>query len=496
MRNSNLFLVFTYFILSVVVLSVFAFRSYAYAEETHGYRIILGIIIPFIVALVIRQLLQKPLVSNAHPLYQPRRQLILDLGFYLLVASALLIQELLFYHHEWIIAVQMFTWALMTGYFASLDSALERERTCFQHVQDSEPELDCAKGSVAHRLNLFFSLTVLIAILACALSAYGYLSIGGEVIDAKEAFIVDILFIISIVISLTVRLIYSYSLNMQHLFDSQVNGLRSIQRGELESYVPVLSRDEFGVIAQQTNNMIDELREKQKIQKTLEQIVSPDIMHKLLHGNKNDLKQGQEFEIAILFCDLRKFTTYTENTPADEVIYFLNAYFTKVADIVAEHNGIINKFMGDAILAVYGVDGDDHYIEDAMNTAWDILMHSDCVKTQNGTTFDIGIGLHRGLATACTIGSSDRYEYTFIGDSVNTASRLDGLSKQLGYKIVTSSEVYDELSDDAQSRFFDLGAQAIRGKSATIHAYGAFPKKQTTPEKPVNNIIHFKTSGG
>ncbi len=474
--------------LSVVVLSVFAFRSYAYAEETHGYQVILGIVIPFFVAMVIRQLLQKPLVNNAHPLYQPRRQLFLDLGFYALVATALLLQELLLYRHEWIVALQMFAWAMMVGYFASIDGALERERTCFQHVQESDVEIQRTDGSVAHRLNLFFSLTVLIAILACAFSAYGYLSIESSVTDVREAFVVDILFIISIVVSLTVRLIYSYSLNMQHLFDSQVEGLRSIQRGDLDKFVPVLSRDEFGVIAQQTNNMIEELREKQKIQKTLEQIVSPDIMQKLLHGNRNELKQGQEFEIAILFCDLRKFTTYTENTPADEVIYFLNAYFTKIADIVAEHNGFINKFMGDAILAVYGVDGDDNYIEDAMNTAWDILMHSDCVKTQDGSTFDIGIGLHKGLATACTIGSSDRYEYTFIGDSVNTASRLDGLSKDLGYKIVTSSEVYDELGKDAQNRFTDLGEQTLRGKNATIHAYGAFPKKKVEPE---SNIIHF-----
>jgi len=492
MKNSNIYMVFTYFILSVVVLTVFAFRSYAYVEQTHGFRVVLGIIIPFFVVMLVRQLLQKPLVGNAHPHYQPRRQLFLDLGFYLIVASALLVQERVLYHHDWFIALQMFAWTMMIGYFASVDGAMDRERICFENVQESNADFEESNGSVAHRLNLFFSLTVLIAILACALSAYGYLGIEGGITEAKEAFVVDILFIISIVVSLTVRLIYSYSLNLQHLFDTQVKGLRNIQRGELDKLVPVLSRDEFGVIAQQTNNMIRELREKQKIQKTLEQIVSPDIMQKLLNGNERDLKQGQEFEIAILFCDLRKFTSYTENTPSEEVIYFLNAYFTKVADIVAEHNGIINKFMGDAILAVYGVDGNNNYIEEAMNTAWDILEHSECVKTRDGSTLDIGIGLHKGRATACTIGSSDRYEYTFIGDSVNTASRLDGLSKDLGYKIVTSSDVYDTLNYEAQSRFTDLGMQSIRGKNTTIHAFGAFPKKKVEP--PENNILHFTAS--
>ena len=213
-------------------------------------------------------------------------------------------------------------------------------------------------------------------------------------------------------------------------------------------------------------------------------------MHKLLKGTSSELKQGQEFEIAILFCDLRKFTTYTENTPPEDVIFFLNAYFTKIADIVSEHNGIINKFMGDAILSVFGVDGGSNYIEDAMNTAWDIVMHSDCVKMRDGTTFDVGIGVHKGRATACTIGSMERYEYTFIGDAVNTASRLDGLSKELGYKIITSSEVYETLNPASQRRFTDLGTQTIRGKYASLHIYGAFPKKIIPPD----NVVQLPTS--
>ena len=84
-----------------------------------------------------------------------------------------------------------------------------------------------------------------------------------------------------------------------------------------------------------------------------------------------------------------------------------------------------------------------------------------------------GIGIHIGYATAGTIGSQNRFEYTFIGDTVNIASRLDGLSKRLGYSIIISEDTYNELNRLTQTKFTDLGEQKIRGKETPIHVYGA-----------------------
>ncbi|MDH5326556.1 MAG: hypothetical protein OEZ68_09240 [Gammaproteobacteria bacterium] len=500
MTQSSRYQVYAYYLLSIVILSVFAFRNHTQFEVPPDSGLILCFAAPFFFAALLYIKLEKWCITNTDALDQPRRQLIVDLSLYTVIATSIAGIEYFYYQVPQLVALKFFVWAAILGYFASIDNALNRERLCVKSKRFGY-ELNAASSAVAHRLNLFLSVTVLVVIIAIAMTAYSYINLEGSLLDLtmndlKQAFIVDTLFIIGFIVSLTVRLIYSFSINLQHFFDTQLAVLRNVEEGNLESLVPVLSRDEFGVIAHQTNSMIYQLREKQKAQQTLEKIVSPDIMHKLLTGDEKDLKQGQEYEIAILFCDLRKFTSYAENTPPEEVIFFLNAYFTKISDIVTEHGGIINKFMGDAILAVFGIDNNEEYIQAAIDTAWDILMHSDSIKMRDGSTFHIGIGVHKGLAAAGTIGSADRYEYTFIGDAVNTASRLDGLSKRLGYQLITSKEVYQELNRDSQDRFVDLGSQHIRGKSTAVHVYGAVNRDNEEEEyddDDDDNIVPFST---
>jgi len=492
MNITSKFQISAYYLLCVVVLSVFAFRSFGANAIDSGFILVLLVALPFIVLRLVRGKLEKLLVTSRPAIDQSKRQLVLDMTLFALAAAEIVALEIVFQEPTLLLSMKIFVWTMIIGYFASIDSALYRVRECFGQ-QEVKTELSEQTVPIAHRLNIFLSLTVLIVAVGVGLSAYSYMSIdtdsiANKSIDIRQNFIVDTLFILGIVVSLTTRIIFSYSLNVQNLFNRQMDILRKVQSGDLSDNVPVLTRDEFGVIAQQTNQMIEELRGKDKIQKTLERIVSPDIMNKLLNGNAAALKQGEEHEIAILFCDLRKFTTYAENTPPEEVIFFLNAYFTKIADVVAEHNGIVNKFMGDAILAVFGVGGEARYVEQAVDAAWDILQHSNSAIMRDGTKFDIGIGVHKGRAAAGTIGSADRFEYTFIGDSVNTASRLDGLSKRLNHKIIISGDVYDLLSRDVQERFVDFGKQNIRGKSVALQVYGAVPRGV----KAKNKVVGFQ----
>jgi adenylate cyclase len=497
MSYATRFQIFAYYLLSVLVLSIFAFRSTSTYLDQPKYFTILLIALPYFVAGLARMRLEPGLLQKVAPLQRARRQLQLDLSLFVAIAAVLLCFELFVYGHAAYTALKASIWALIIGYFASIDSALHRVRSSRPSAGGGEALLSDKAVPVSQKLSIFLSATVLLVILATATSAYGYL-VPGQVLadikvnEIKQEFIVETLFVVGIVATLTTRVIFSYSVNLQSMFEHQINTLRNVQDGDLEHYVPVITEDEFGHIAQQTNLLINQLREKDKIQRTLEQVVSPNIMQKLLQDNKNELKKGQEFELAILFCDLRKFTSYAENKPPDEVIMFLNAYFTKLADVVAEHNGIVNKFLGDAILAVFGVDGSPHYVENAVDAAFDILMHSGSAVMRDGTTFDVGIGLNCGRAAAATIGSADRFEYTFIGDSVNTASRLDGLSKRLGYKIISSNSIYDRLPDRQKSLFSDLGEHQIRGRTQALRLYGAVADGVADPQ---DKVVAFKPNG-
>jgi len=503
MSYASRFQIFSYYLLSVLVLTIFTFRSTSTYLGYPKYYIILLIALPYFIAGIARTLLEAKLLQRVPPLRRARRQLQFDMSLFALLAAVLLCLELLVYRHPPYTALKSSIWVLIIGYFASIDSALHRVRCNGRQDRADDQPLSDKALPVSQKLSIFLSTTVLLITLATAVSAYGYLLpeqlfSDTATIEIKQEFIFETVFILGIVTILTTRVIVSYSMNLQNMFENQINTLRNIQDGDLEQHVPVLTEDEFGRIAQQTNLIINQLREKDKIQRTLEQVVSPDIMEKLLGDTQKELKKGQEFDLAILFCDLRKFTSYAEDKPPDEVIMFLNAYFTKLADVIAEHNGIVNKFLGDAILAVFGVDNDPRYVENAVDAACDILMHTGSAVMRDGTTFDIGIGLNCGRAAAGTIGSAERFEYTFIGDAVNTASRLDGLSKRLGYKIISSGSVYERLPNRQKALFSDLGAHRIRGKAQPLRLYGAVANDATDATDATdaadaaNKIIHFK----
>ena len=406
------------------------------------------------------------------------KEFFISLGLY--VFAGVLGYVLLKYNIESvpkIISYKFIIGTIVYGYFSAVDNALNTERRCYyerRFIFAKEIKLE----SGTRRTRLFIVSTILITVLALYFSAHSVFyqladNAKFEIGAVHNVFLFDIVIITAMIIGFAMRVAYSYSQNQKYLLDSQLHVLHELQNGNLDSFVPIMSQDEFALIAQQTNKMIEELREKQKVSSVLERIVSPNIMQKLLGGDANMLKQGQEYEVAILFCDLRRFTNFVENTPPDQVIRFLNAFFAKISDLITAHNGLINKFMGDAILAVFGIDGKEHAAENAIQAAMHIISHTKTINLGDDKEFDIGVGVHMGKAVAGTIGSADRYEYTFIGDVVNTASRLDGLSKRLGYRIIVSDKVHNLLSKDVAERFADLGQQRVRGKADTVHVFGA-----------------------
>jgi len=478
MNSSAKYTSYVYFGLTVLILGIYGERISPYLGESASFSVLIYLL-PFLFVAAIKYFFEPMIVDKAEVLARPRRQFFFDMSLYCLVGVIMFFAHSLFYMQPLAVVIKVIVGTIIIGYFASIDNALVRERFWFNNAKH-ETKNDFNFSPLSSKLSLFLTVTVFIGMTLTGVVAFvdlGYFKQNSELSEQLliQVFVVDIFFVFGVVLVLTLRLIHSFSLNIQHVFYTQLSVLKNVQAGNLSEYLPIVTRDEFGLMAQQVNLMIDGLRDKEQLRKTLEKIVSPSIMEKLLSTDDRTLKHGQEYEVAILFCDLRDFTRFTENTSAEDLIFFLNAYFSQMAKIVTTHHGIINKFMGDSVLAVYGLEESKHVAENAVKTALTMIDHAHNLAMPDGEQLEIGIGIHTGKVIAGTIGSEERYEYTFIGDAVNTASRLDGLTKRLGYRVVVSEEAYKKMKFDTQRQFADLGVKVVRGKSEPIHVYGASP---------------------
>lgn len=480
-RDPSRYLAYIYFALAMLILAVYGTRISSYQTQP-DYISYLSYAVPFILVAVLKYFLEPLVIGKMDAWSRPRWQFWFDLSFYLLVGSIIFTLHIIFYMHPPGLAFKMIIGTLVIGYFASIDNALCKERDGFSH-SDYASKAEFRFSPLSNKLSLFLAITMFIGMTVTGIIAYidlGLFAVNSlpDKTTVTQVFLVDIFFFFSVVLVLTLRLIHSYSMNMEHIFTSQLDVLRNVQSGDYTKYVPVVTHDEFGLIARQMNTMIDGLRDKEHLRQTLERIVSPSIMEKLLTTDDKTLKYGQEYDVAILFCDLREFTKFSEHASAEDVIFFLNAYFSQMVKIVTANRGIINKFMGDAVLAVYGLDESETSVEDAVLTAKSMLKHAGDIMMPDGKHLDIGIGIHSGRVVAGTIGSDERYEYTFIGDVVNTASRLDGLTKRLGYSIVISGDAYSLLNETSKRQFTDMGMQVVRGREDPVHVYGESPYEQ------------------
>jgi adenylate cyclase len=194
--------------------------------------------------------------------------------------------------------------------------------------------------------------------------------------------------------------------------------------------------------------------------------------------SKLDLK-GELREITVLFCDIRNFTRFSENRPAAEVVRLLNRYFAVVVPIVEKHGGILNQYIGDGLMVLFGAPETQHdHARRAVAAAVEIV---ECVtaladqwRRLGADEFRIGVGVHTGKAVVGTIGSPQRIDYTAIGDTVNTASRIESCNKELGTEILLSAATVDALADDERRRVLSRSrrhALSVKGKTGQLEAY-------------------------
>jgi len=228
-------------------------------------------------------------------------------------------------------------------------------------------------------------------------------------------------------------------------------------------------------VTQQIRGRIVHLLQTQEQQARMASIfgqhVSPAVMEKLLTQ-----KAGLESEvrhITVMFLDIRNFTTFSESRSPDEVVTYLNRLFAFMVDEVNAHGGIVNKFLGDGFMAVFGAPLEDGQSE--LNALGAAVAISDRLKealAQGLEPTRIGIGLHSGSAVTGNVGSTQRQEYTLIGDVVNLASRIESQTKAAGAEILVSKDVWDAArTHGGRIEGTSIGPVTVKGREAPVELF-------------------------
>jgi adenylate cyclase len=267
----------------------------------------------------------------------------------------------------------------------------------------------------------------------------------------------------------------------------------ALKRVEKLDYVhvePVRTGDEIEDLASGFNTMVDGLRERDKLRTTLGKYMTEAVMEHLLAGKLS--LGGESLEVSVMFTDIRAFTSISEKMDPHQLVALLNEYFTEMVAIVIQEDGVVDKYIGDAILAVFGApvpkpEDAVHAVRAAVRMRRALVKLNASLAARGLPTLRTGIGIHTGMVVAGNIGSEQRMEYTVIGDAVNLASRLETSTKELGVDVLISESTYERTKHIALARA--LREITVKGRRQPVMAYEVLGLKsdgaETTEEEPL-----------
>jgi len=248
--------------------------------------------------------------------------------------------------------------------------------------------------------------------------------------------------------------------------------------------------------------VLEDITSEKRIRSTMARYMSPEVAEQLLAAGEAVLG-GKDQKVSILFSDVRDFTAISEALGARETVSMLNEYFERMVDVVLSHGGVLDKFIGDAVMALFGVpfngahDADDAVeVANLMFVALGVLNRD---RRRGGKApLDIGVGIATGVVVVGNIGSTRRMEYTAIGDSVNLASRLESATKFYGAKILISEATRADLRQPALLR--EIDRLRVQGKHEPVAIFEAmdhltetvFPNLSPTVERYAEGIQLYR----
>lgn len=312
-----------------------------------------------------------------------------------------------------------------------------------------------------------------------------------------------VILIVSLIITIILLLLFTRYLTypLQNVAEVMQD---IITHNDLTKTVPIRFKDEIGNLSHTFNLMLAELdkanqeiktfalqsavakRREQKIRNIFQKYVPSDVIDQFFDKPENML-QGYNRSLAILFSDIRGFTTISEQLRPDEIVESLNAYFDIMVNIITDRKGIVDKYIGDAIMAFYGAPV--KHTDDVLQSVRSALEMVESLKEFNKTQvakgrpeFKNGIGINYGIVTVGNIGNEKKMDYTVIGDMVNLASRLEGLTKYYPVRIIISESVYRHVKEEIPCRLVDR--VEVKGKTEGVGIYTP-QKSLSEPEKKI-----------
>ncbi len=311
-------------------------------------------------------------------------------------------------------------------------------------------------------------------------SAFGlivYSQIMSDVIlEPSRAVKRDAFFIMGLVLSGAILLVFIFSMTLTSPLETLVQLIGVVSKGNFEvkarEKIKSVFRDEVGELAVAFDNMTEGLKERDKVKSLFSKFHGSTVAEDLIN-NKIGLG-GQNKEVIVFFSDIRGFTSFSERRPPEEVVEMLNDYFGIMVKIINQNQGVVDKFIGDAIMAVWGAPKSGE--NDAANAVKACIEMRKALVSFNERRIAkgqppvmIGMGLHAGRAISGTIGSDERMEYTVIGNTVNTASRIEASTKAFGADLLVSDEVTQKAGDAFLMEL--AGAAEVKGRSEALKLF-------------------------
>ncbi|MFM2207109.1 MAG: hypothetical protein RL213_1084, partial [Bacteroidota bacterium] len=275
---------------------------------------------------------------------------------------------------------------------------------------------------------------------------------------------------------------------------------QDIQRGNLSINIDGLPEDEIGQLGEGMNSMIAELRKKQELQALMSTYIDPRIVEKIILPGRTEVLAGQKQIMTILFCDIAGFTTISEQLSPTSLVKLVNSYFSIMTECIKAEGGIIDKFIGDAIMAYWG----PPFIQEnqqaiaacraamSMQKAMDDFrkMLPDIVGLRRDVPeVNIRIGLATGEVVVGNIGSETARSYTVMGDVVNLASRLESANKQYGTSVIISEATMRMA--DIRIETMELDRILVRGKSEPVEIYELLSLEGELPAEKEQRRLRF-----